>query len=1851
MKTSLNQTQSRYFIEKLSRQVLLPVQILILAGGTMISHAQTQIIKANSYTSLTTGSDWSGGATPGSANIAVWNSTAGTPALEALGANTNWEGIQIANPGGPVTVGFDGNSLTNGAIGVVGLIGINMTNATQSLTLSNNLVVNGVQNWNVASGQTLSVLGPLTYTPSSALRINLADSTANVYVTNGNPSQLLGNATNMANGYFATLNDTDMVGLVSGGPGLQVVGGSTLGIYTINAATGATPTDNGNFAVADITTNVTGTFGWRISGSFSWGVAYLNQPQSDAASTVAYNGVIYPAWQILHSSGRNLNIGTILITTNVGNSAVWDNSGGLSVLGAGGPTNAGSDLRIFQNNPAAPLILANTLHAASTGANIIKMGPGLVSLQAACGDNANTKTLRVYEGTFEVDNGGSLILTPVNVYGGIFALTAPDSAVSAASPITVFSGATNNIIVNANGAQVVTTNLMLNAGSSIQFVYSNGVAPSATTAPLSVTAANSVLTLNSTVNLNVVCGSLSPGQFPLIKYTGTPGGAGFAALNLNFMPPHVSGYLSNNVANSSIDLVVTNVAQPISWNTASGIWDVGTTANWVLPSGPTTTYQQNGPLGDNVLFSDSAAGGTVTLSTNVFPSSVTVNNANSAYTISGSGSITGLGSFIKTGSGTVTLSTINSFTGGISMNGGTVVFSSLANLGVNNINFSGGALQYNGNTDDISTRTVTLNTGGGTINTAGQTVNYAHPIGTGNAGGLSKAGPGTLTLNGTNTYHGNTMVSQGTLALGANTFLPNSAAIVVNSGAVLDTAVSGVNLSLSSVANQTLEGAGQVNGVVTAPSSTTIIPANSGVTGTLSVNGGLNISGGTLNMTVAPTSNDVIAVTGPLAINSGSLQLNFIGTLPLGRYVIMTYSGSLSGGVGNIPPPISPQLNTSATLDSSVPNQIALVLAFSDTNALVWPGTGSTWDTTSADWLNVLNAAPWVFTNGDTVIFNDSETGGNVSPSLTASLEPKSIIVSNTVVPVYTFVNGGGSIGGTGSLTKDGTGTLIMNTLNAYTGPTTISHGTLQVGSGGPGDIGTGNVTNNGALVFAEGDGASHNVDGVISGTGSLTVNTTNSSTVILTNNNTYSGLTTISGGTLQVGVGGASGSLGSNNAITDNGELLLDKSGAVAFGANISGSGALADEGSATITLNGILTYQGDTSISNGLVKITANNQLPNQNSVVGSTGQFNLDNGAASAGTFDMSGFNVTINALSGQSNNIDAMITNSSTATGTTNVLSILNTATTTFNGIIADHGATGARIALLVTGPGTLTLNPSTNAPNGIPQLTPGVNAFGGGIIISNSTLALGTPALNGIVNPAQNLLAAGTGSITLLGTNAELIMAGYTGSTVPTYTNMIDTLIVPAGQTGTLALVQRGTENGALLGGGVLNILETYARGGIGGNWSAFTGQLVLSGATTGGDIGFADTNGLPNASIIMTTNVLFHAGDLLFGQGGINGYPTNITLPIGALAGGDSSDTISGLETGANANDGGSSVTLEIGGLNTSTTYGGGIIDTNSLLKVGTGTFTLDSGSAFTTNVTSGFGSVTNIGYGTNFITYFGTTTVSNGTLALVAPVVLTNSITVTLAAPNAVLDASAMGYISNLSTALPDGLTQELVTNSIFEVVSGQTLGGVGTLNGFLQADTGSIFNPGLPTGAFNVTSNATLSGTINMNLDNTNTATSSELVTPAITASGVTLVVTNLGPGLINNTTYTLFSQPVPLSSFNSITLPATDPTGTTNYTWQTNLAVNGSITLTAGGLLVQSINPNPTNIVFSISSGNLVLTWPADHTGWTLQAETNSLAVGLRTNDWVNVANSTTTNQVTIPRDPKNPTVFYRLTFTIP
>jgi len=78
-----------------------------------------------------------------------------------------------------------------------------------------------------------------------------------------------------------------------------------------------------------------------------------------------------------------------------------------------------------------------------------------------------------------------------------------------------------------------------------------------------------------------------------------------------------------------------------------------------------------------------------------------------------------------------------------------------------------------------------------------------------------------------------------------------------------------------------------------------------------------------------------------------------------------------------------------------------------------------------------------------------------------------------------------------------------------------------------------------------------------------------------------------------------------------------------------------------------------------------------------------------------------------------------------------------------------------------------------------------------------------------------------------------------------------------------------------------------------------------------------------------------------------------------------------------------------------------------------------------------------------------------------------------------------------------------------------------------------------------------------------------------------------------------------------------------------------------------IVNTVNTSPTNIVVSVTNNQLFLTWPADHIGWQLQAQTNSRAVGISTN-WVNVSGSTSTNQIVVPINLTNGSVFYRLIY---
>ncbi|HET6408147.1 MAG TPA: hypothetical protein VFG14_09725, partial [Chthoniobacteraceae bacterium] len=81
------------------------IAVLLGSGSVAVPKANAQIVKANNTDNLNLGSSWVGGVAPGAADLALWDATVVGPNTTILGANLNWSGVSIANPGGAVTIG------------------------------------------------------------------------------------------------------------------------------------------------------------------------------------------------------------------------------------------------------------------------------------------------------------------------------------------------------------------------------------------------------------------------------------------------------------------------------------------------------------------------------------------------------------------------------------------------------------------------------------------------------------------------------------------------------------------------------------------------------------------------------------------------------------------------------------------------------------------------------------------------------------------------------------------------------------------------------------------------------------------------------------------------------------------------------------------------------------------------------------------------------------------------------------------------------------------------------------------------------------------------------------------------------------------------------------------------------------------------------------------------------------------------------------------------------------------------------------------------------------------------------------------------------------------------------------------------------------------------------------------------------------------------------------------------------------------------------------------------------------------------------------------------------------------
>jgi outer membrane autotransporter protein len=342
-------------------------------------------------------------------------------------------------------------------------------------------------------------------------------------------------------------------------------------------------------------------------------------------------------------------------------------------------------------------------------------------------------------------------------------------------------------------------------------------------------------------------------------------------------------------------------------------------------------------------------------------------------------------------------------------------------------------------------------------------------------------------------------------------------------------------------------------------------------------------------------------------------------------------------------------------------------------------------------------------------IAGDLNIGSNAASTLTldgTNTAPQ--LYSSAVTGTTTF---------DGALIKSDSGTWVIDSDDlANVAGTVISAGTLQVGNGGTaGSIGNADVADNGTLVFDRSDALTY--AGVISGDGNFTKE--GDGTLTLTGANTFTGGTTISAGTLQVGNGGASGSIGTG-AIVDNGTLAFDRSDDVAFTGGVSGSGLLVQQGSGTLTLTGANTFAGGVAINAGTLAVA---------------GDANL--GAASGSlTFNGGAFENTAAFATAR--------TMTFTGTGT-----LQTDADLTASGTITGAGA------MTKTGTGTLTVNGDGSAFTGAADIEAGT------LIVGDDGHASAT--LGGNVAVAQGATIAGIGTIGGMDLSGTLSPGGSIGT--------------------------------------------------------------------------------------------------------------------------------------------------------------------------------------------------------------------------------------------------------------------------------------------------------------------------------------------------------------------------------------------------------------------------------------------------------------------------------------------------------
>ncbi len=1153
---------------------------------------------------------------------------------------------------------------------------------------------------------------------------------------------------------------------------------------------------------------------------------------------------------------------------------------------------------------------------------------------------------------------------------------------------------------------------------------------------------------------------------------------------------------------------------------------------------------------------------------------------------------------------------------------------------------------------------------GGTSTFAGSIVDgTANGANGGQAVSLTVAG-GALTLAGQNTYTNITTITNGAKLYVTGSL--TSTNITVAAGSLLD--VAGITYAVSPGAS--LNGIGKVNGNVEVPGLSAIQPDALGATlnhGTLTFSNNLTLDpAATCNLNVAPTAasanNDRLLVLGQLNANdpngntiniqgpaapatldtgtdyllisspnntiSGTFNAvpNWVGAKPANyaHYTVVTsantvtlhYSqGVLLSGAGAVTPVIGTHQNYSFTV-------------------LVTPGTGSTGIGVTADF-SMLGGAVQTFAHSGNVYNYTYDVPGSVAPG-------------NYAVPFTVTDAQADSFNGYFYLTIVN-GTLVWNGAagnNNWSGLNWLNGATPDT-SGDTGD----------ALVFTGNTRLAPVMD-----------NSYNVAAVTFSNSAGAFNITT-AGNTLTLA---ANGVVENDSPATESldvpinltsGSQLNTPAGNLIVGALGGSSDGFAKNGSGNLTIDGAAGtcgYSGNTTLAGGTLAITNADEVLPAGTTVAFTAPATLDLGGHSqtVGNLNQSGLsggsiiltngNLTV---AGPGVNLTA---NTTAPLATTIDLSGLNSLTQNA-GSMTFYGSLAANSTVKLAQTNYLTLNALYLANGGLTAAAPSDTAtllLGQSNVFNISTIQLGgyhnasgTIAFNGgWSNPTLVLRGLnGSGSavanfnigVNNNGSNPAFSFDTRAGTIDAVVNNLyilnnnsgggtwVDTLSLSNGIF-TAGTIYMGYDNGSTAATGGSAVVNQ--NGG-----TMLAGNLKLNANTSTGipslistyNLGFGvNGTGLLSAAAISigaTQPITNSSATLNFINGTIENYDPALGQAdsLGVVNGGSTSPENLDIAGQAGAEVANNSTTLHI-----------------VLAATGTHHFYAESGYTITEEPSvqiSGSGGLTASGPGLVILAgtnnYTGNTTAGAGTLEIVQPDLFwRSSVTVS---NGAVLQLDFAGT-NQIAALVINGVSQ---TPGLYN----------SSTHPGLLAGPGSLVvvpvhtNAWLTSLALNPEDNLTPAFATNVFAYN---ATNGSGVKPTVTVVNADVTATN--QLILNGRNLQLLASGVP-----SLVITNLGP-GTTNVLKVLVTAQDGVTTnLYVVNLTQITVNANPFTLTSSLGGGNLNLSWPADRLGWRLQVQTNAVTTGLNS-VWYDWPNSTNLNSVSIPLNPGNPTVFFRMVY---